>query len=129
MKYNDATSNRPEGERVLNDNTVKIDLPNNITEILNEDSWNKNDRNSITLFKNGTTSIVLVALHELAELLPHEAEGTMCFHVLEGSFEMVMEGNIQTIYKEQILAVNKGIFYSGKALEKTIILLTVTDID
>ncbi|MBC7554677.1 MAG: hypothetical protein H7257_11930 [Taibaiella sp.] len=129
MKYNDATNKRPDGERVLNDRSVKIDIAANVKEIINEETWGKNDRNSITVFKNSVMTIVLMALQQMAEMQPREAEGTMCMQVLEGTIEVVMEGNIETIYDGELLAINKGNFYSVKALEKTIVLLTVAGVE
>ncbi len=53
-KFNDATKQRPQGERIMDAALVTIDLRNFIKQIREEKAWKESDRNAITVFK--TTS-------------------------------------------------------------------------
>jgi quercetin dioxygenase-like cupin family protein len=124
-KYNDATRNRPEGERIIDADTVLIDMPAFIRQIKSEDAWLKSDRNSITVFKTGTLRMVLGGLHEGAEFPAHKAEGIMCMQVLEGLLEANTDGLEAILKKGQMVAIHKGCNYRFVALEETIYLLTL----
>ena len=68
VKYNEATINRPEGNRPIDSPTVLIDLPSFIEQIKSEKAWEENDRNSITVFKSGKMRVIVGALHKNAEM-------------------------------------------------------------
>ena len=127
-KHNEATRNRPEGDRVLDAASVLIDLPSFIRQIKNEDAWHKSDRNSITVFKTSGMRIVLGGLHQGAELLPHKAEGIMCIQVMEGSLEINTDSISETLTKGQMVAIHKHSNYGIVAAEESIFLLTISDV-
>ena len=52
-KFNEATKNRPAGDRLLDSPVVLMDIPTFIKQLRNEKAWEENDRNSITVFKTG----------------------------------------------------------------------------
>jgi len=62
-KFNEATQQRPEGDRVMDAAIVTIDLPSFIEKIKQESPWKDKDRNAITVFKTNGMRIVLIALH------------------------------------------------------------------
>ena len=86
-KSNDATPQRPEGERTLNAPLVEMNLQEFMEQIKNEPTWVDSDRNSITIFKSDAMRIVLIGLHEHAELKPHKANGTISVQVLAGKIK------------------------------------------
>lgn len=51
-KSNDATPQRPDGERILNAPLVKMNLYEFIEQIKNETTWKDSNRNSVTIFKS-----------------------------------------------------------------------------
>lgn len=128
MEYNESTRNRPEGERMLNNRWLKIDL-NQFTAELQSEEWRKNDRKSITVFKNEHITLVLMLLKGNAYLPPHDAEGTFSIQVLEGLLEMELEGREVALDAGQMVAVNKGCRYSITATQLTLALLTQAHID
>src|SRR5690606_16733344 len=83
-KTNDATPKRPEGERVLDAPLVDIDLNKYIRQIKSEETWLNNKRNAITVFKSDNMRIVLIGLHQDAELPEDTAEGISSVHLLQG---------------------------------------------
>ncbi len=127
-KYNDATLNRPAGERAIDAPSLLIDLPAFIRQIRQEDAWKKNDRNSITVFKTDDLRIVLGGLHEGAEMQPHKAEGITGIQVMEGLLEINTDELSTNLKKGQMVAIHKGCNYRVVAAEETIYLLTISDV-
>ena len=121
-KYNDATTQRPEGSRTLDARLVTIDVPSLIEQLRNE----TDDRNAITVFKTDGLRIVLIALHKSATMIEHITEGLTSIQVLEG--QLLIEADKQAIElsKGQMLAMHVGVPHSLTAKEETILLLTLT---
>jgi quercetin dioxygenase-like cupin family protein len=127
-KSNEATRNRPAGDRVIDASSILIDLPAYIRQIKQEETWKKNDRNSITVFKTDQMRIVLGGLHEGAEMPAHKAEGIMNIQVLEGLLEINTDELTALLNTGQMVAVHKGCNYRVVALEESIYLLTISDV-
>lgn len=127
-KHNDATLNRPQGARTIDAPGVVIDLQAFIGQIKNEDAWQKNDRNSITVFKTDDMRIVLGGLHKDAELPPHKAEGIMSIQVLEGVLEVNTDELSVSLSTGQMIAIHKGCNYRAIAIAETIYLLTMSNV-
>lgn len=124
-KSNDATPQRPDGERILNAPLVKMNLYEFIEQIKNETPWTDSDRKSVTIFKSETMRIVLIGLHENAELKPHKANGVISVQVLEGKINFVTEQQTSLIEKGQMIALHENITHSVLALTETFFLLTL----
>ena len=124
-KSNDATPQRPEGSRVLDAPLVELDLPKLIAQIKNETAWKDSDRNAITIFKSATMRIVLMGLHEQAELKPHKANGVISVHVLEGKINFITEQRTSLVEKGQVIALHENVTHSVVALAETFFLLTL----
>jgi len=126
-KSNDATPQRPDGERILNAPLVEMNLTDFINQIKSESTWANSDRNSVTLFKSETMRIVLIGLHEKSELKPHKANGVISVQVLEGKIEFT-EGQQSThLGKGQMIALQENITHSVKALTESFFLLTLAN--
>jgi len=124
-KSNEATPQRPEGERVLDAQLVEMDLNKFIDQIKSETTWKDSDRNSITIFKSETMRIVLLGLHENAELKPHNADGMISVQVLEAKINFITEQKTTLIEKGQMTALHKNITHSVIALTDSFFLLTL----
>lgn len=124
-KSNDATPQRPEGNRVLNAQLVEMDLYNFIDQIKDETTWANSDRNSVTIFKSDTLRIVLMGLHENAELKTHKANGVISVQVLEGKINFITEQQSVLIEKGQMIALQENITHSVIALTESFFLLTL----
>ena len=83
-KRNEATLNRPEGDRVLDASYVFIDVNEFTRQLREEDAWQKNDRNGITVFKTDQLTMVVVGLHEKAVLKNNVVDGIVTVQVVEG---------------------------------------------
>ncbi|MGI8635870.1 MAG: cupin domain-containing protein [Segetibacter sp.] len=124
-KSNDATPQRPEGDRLLNAELVEMDLNHFIDQVRNESTWKESDRNSITIFKSDTMRIVLLGLHKGAELKTHTANGIISVQVLEGKLNFIAEPQTATLQKGQMIVLHEKIPHSVTALEESFFLLTL----
>ncbi|CAN5275541.1 hypothetical protein BH09BAC2_BH09BAC2_02120 [soil metagenome] len=124
-KSNQATALRPEGERVLNARLVEIDLNKFIAELKQETTWADTDHNSMTVFKSDTTTIVLIGMHENAELKEHTAIGNITVQVLEGEINFFAEQKTLSLAKGQMITLQVNIPHSVTALKESFFLLTL----
>ena len=128
VKHNESTINRPYGERPIDAPIVPVDLHAYTQQLMEEEAWQKSDRNAITVFKTDQLTVVLVALHKDAEMKPATVDGTgvMNLQVLDGC--LTFKTNLQTleINRGQMINLHEHIPYSATALEETVCLLTMT---
>src|SRR5687767_3724208 len=102
IKHNDATRNRPEGDRVLDAPYVFADLPAFIEQVKDEKAWEKSDRNAITVFKTQGMTIVLSAMKEGAVIKDNTVNGFFTVQVLEGSVRLeTLEGDTKMDRSEE----------------------------
>ena len=125
-KHNAATQQRPEGDRPIDAALVEIDLPMFIKQIKEESSWKNSQRNAITVFKTNGLRIVLIALHEGAEMAKHTADGIISIQVLEGQMQFNTDRQSVELSKGQMLALHERLPHSVLAIKETIFLLTLT---
>lgn len=105
---------------------VTIDLPALLKQIKEESSWKDSKRNAITVFKTNGLSIVLIALHEGAEMARHIADGIISVQVLEGEIQFNTDLRSVQLSEGQMLTLHKSIPHSLVALKETIFLLTLS---
>jgi quercetin dioxygenase-like cupin family protein len=124
-KSNEATPQRPEGDRLLDASLVTMNLDQLMEQVRGESSWKDSDRNSITIYKSGSMRIVLIGLHQNAELKTHTANGIISVQVLEGHIKFTTEQEVAELKKGQMLALKSQIPHSVLALQETFFLLTM----
>lgn len=124
-KSNSATPQRPEGERVLNGPLVEMDFTKSIKQLKSEKNWVDSDRNSVTLFKNEAMRIVLIGLHDNAELKPHKADGVISVQVLQGRIVFATENNSIEIEPGNMIVLQDNIIHSVEAKSESFFLLTL----
>lgn len=124
-KVSESTSQRPEGNRILNANLVTLDLPHFMRMIREEKKWNEGVRNAITIFKSNDVRVVMIALHADGDLPEHTAKGTITVQVLEGKMEFSTAENSVQLAAGEMLVLQKNIPHSVRAIEETVFLLTV----
>lgn len=126
-KYNEATLNRPEGDRPIDAPVVLIDIASFIKQIKNEKAWEDNDRNSITVFKSPKMKIVVVALHKKAEMQTERPQNILSVQVLKGKLKLYADQKTLAVEENQIFALHENIHYRIHAVKKTVFLLTIAD--
>ncbi len=124
MKTNDATYNRPEGARVIDASYVTADIKDVIKQLKDENAWEKNDRNGITLFKTPGTTVVLTCLHEEAVIDNISVDGLVMIEVREGKVNVTTEGDAFELCENKVVFIHENVPHSIYALEKSAILMT-----
>jgi len=127
VKYNEATHNRPEGDRPLDAPVVLADIPTYIKQLKSEKAWEEGDRNSITLFKSGGMRVVLVCMHKHTEMTTERPENILNIYVLDGKLQLDAEKRSVEVDQEQLVALHENIAYKITAVKKSTFLLTVMD--
>ena len=125
-KYNSATTQRPDGDRMIDAALVSIDLSMFIKQIKSEAAWENSDRNAITVFKTNGLRIVLIALHEGAEMATHTANGIICVQVLAGKIQFTAKGQTVELNSGRMLALHELVPHSVLALKESVFLLSLT---
>ena len=125
-KFNEATTHRPKGNRVMDAPLVTINLRSFTKQIREEKAWEDSDRNAITVFKTDGMRIVLIALHKNAEMAKHTTEGMISVQVLEGKIVFTTEEQSVELEQGGMLALHQNIPHSVLANEEAIFLLTLT---
>ena len=124
IKNNEATFNRPEGDRILDAPYVFINLPEYLRMIKEEKAWIVNDRNGITLFKGNGLTVVLTALKKGAILYKVETEGFMTLQLLEGSVIVNTPDGNMNVQPNQIMVFHPAVQYSVSASIESAFLLS-----
>lgn len=126
IKYNEATHNRPEGDRIIDAPFVFMDIENFHRQLTEEEAWHKNDRNGITLFKNAGHTIVLTAYHAGAEVPFNEVKGTVTIQVIRGVMTFLLGGEKFEINAGKIVALHPNLNHGLVAKDDSLILITTT---
>lgn len=123
-KRNEATINRPEGDRVLDAPYVFINIPDFIRQLKSEEAWQKNDRNGITVFKTSRVTIVLTCLHAKAILKDNLVDGIFTIQVIEGIIRVKTPDGDVDMKSGQVMAFHQLVDHSIEALMESVVLFT-----
>ncbi len=126
-RHNEATTNRPEGERPIDAPVVLVNIPEFIKKIKKEKAWDKNDRNAITVFKSDKLRIILVAMHKKAEMTTERPENIFSVQVISGKVKLDTAGKSFDVSEEDLLVLHPNITYKIVALKKSVFLMTVVE--
>ncbi|RYY08812.1 MAG: hypothetical protein EOO04_39415 [Chitinophagaceae bacterium] len=123
-KFNEATPARPEGDRILNAAVVFIDLEDYYRQLKQEDTWQKNDRNGITTYKDDQVTIVVTCLREGAEVIDNVVDALVTVQVLEGALDVEHEGRKTELSDNNILVFHRGVKHSIRAKTEASVIIT-----
>jgi quercetin dioxygenase-like cupin family protein len=124
IKRNEATLNRPEGDRVIDAPYVYADIDDFVDQVKDEKAWKKSDRNGITIFKTEGITIVITALKDGAVIKDNTVNGIFTVQVIEGKVRMdTPEGDI-VMKKRQLISFHPGVPHSIEAKKDSVLLLT-----
>ncbi len=126
-KFNEATINRPEGERPIDAPVVVVNIPKVIKKIKKEKAWDKNDRNAITVFKGDKMRVVLIAMHKKAEMTTERPENILSLQVINGKVKLHTDAETMEVRKRELFVLHANIPYKIEAVKKSIFLLTIIE--
>ncbi len=124
IKRNDATLNRPEGNRVIDAPYVFMDIPVFTDQLKREKSWDKNDRNGITVFKSEKMTMVVTMLKAGAEVKRNSDYGYLTLQVLKGELSITTPDDQLSIMENQAIAFHPNVVHSFVAVTDTTLLQT-----
>ncbi|MGF1922717.1 MAG: hypothetical protein ACQUHE_00955 [Bacteroidia bacterium] len=126
-KHNNATHQRPEGARPLDAAIIPVDIPKYIKLLREEDSYQRNGKNAITVFKSDRITITLIALKEGQDFHPGTNEDMviMSVQVIGGTLSFESFGTVSEINEGQLLAIHHQLSFKALAISDTICLLTL----
>ncbi|MCF0069147.1 hypothetical protein LZD49_01605 [Dyadobacter sp. CY261] len=124
IKSNHATGNRPEGDRILDAPYVFTDIPIYLEQLRSEKSWEKNDRNAITVYKSEKITILVAILKSGATLNDHSIDECLTFQVLSGELKVETEGRVFYTTNGQMMSFHSAVAHSIKAQTDSEILIT-----
>lgn len=124
VKANQATQNRPEGDRVIDAPYVFVDIPSYVEQLKNEKAWDKNDRNGITVFKSEGMTIVITALKTGAVLNHPHMEELFTLQVMQGEIQTETDGQIFQSIQGQVAVFHPHMAHSILALSDTVLMMT-----
>ena len=124
IKRNDATLNRTDGNRIIDAPYVFMDIPVFIDQLKREKSWDKNDRNGITVFKSEKMTMVVTMLKTGAEVKRNSDYGYLTLQVLKGEISVNTSDEAFHLKESQAIAFHPNVIYSFKATMDTTLLQT-----
>lgn len=127
IKRNEATYNRPEGDRVIDAPYVFVDIPAFVDQIKTEKAWQKNDRNGITVFKSSELTLVITALQASAGISHNNVNAFMTVQVLEGEVRISTQDGDVDMRSGNVIAFHPGIQHSIQAITDIILLISIYD--
>ena len=125
VKTNEATRQRPEGTRHIDAPSLLLDLEKYTKQLKEEEAWQKNDRNGITIFKTDGCNIVLTALHQKAILDYIKVSGIVLVQVLEGNVKLNVDNVSIEAKANQLVTLHENKAHSIEALQDSVVLLTI----
>lgn len=131
-RQNESTYLRPDGERLVDAPLVTIDLPKYVNQITSEDSWFKNDRNAITVYKTDQYRVIIVAMHSNAEMRTDEdnlVNGILSVKILQGHLQFSSNHQTTELSNGHMAVLHENIPYTIKATETSIFLLCIAGIN
>lgn len=126
IRRNNATYNRPEGNRIIEAPLVLMNFSERISQIKSESAWQHGDRNALTLLHSDPLRIVLIALKQGAEMTPHDIEGASFIQILQGRLWIETLEQSLSIDAGEALALAPGMPRSIFAEEESVLILTLT---
>ena len=125
IKYNEATYNRPDGDRMIDAPVVFNDLEIFYDQLISEEAWEKNDRNGITICKTEHHTQVLTLLKEGAAITGNVVDGWVTIHVIKGKLKVYLGNEKQVITEQQMFNFHPGVNHSIEAASIVLVLITV----
>jgi len=124
IKRNEATINRPDGDRVIDAPFVFVDIPAFIEQLKKEEAWEKNGRNGITVFKSTGITQVITVLKSGEVIKENEVEGFVSIQLIKGEASLITtEGDIP-LTESQMVTLHPHVVHSFKTHSDVVILIT-----
>jgi quercetin dioxygenase-like cupin family protein len=125
IKRNDATLNRPDGDRVLDAPFVFADLDEYAKQLKDEKAWDKSDRNGITIFKTDNLTTVITRLHKDAVIKDNTVDGLFQVQLLNGKIRVTTEEGDNEMKEGEMMIFHPHVKHTIEASKKSTLLLQI----
>ena len=95
-----------------------------LEQLQGETTWDRGDRDAITLVKEGDLRITLVLLRGGARMDPHRTDGYASIQVMAGRLRVV-SAETYDLGAGELLVIGRGVVHEVLALEDAAFLLTL----
>jgi quercetin dioxygenase-like cupin family protein len=113
-------------DRKMDEPFLIFDFEEIIHKIKTEGAWQNGDRNAVTLLKNSSVSVVLIALKRGAEINFHHTGKMASVQVLEGSAHFKTKSKTALLKTAGFVTLHEQVEHILTAAEESVILLTMT---
>lgn len=111
--------------RLLDAPLLGFDIKGMITQLKQEGTWKKEERNAITLVKGPNLRIVLILAHAFSSIPDYQVFNPITVHVIEGRLRIQSHSDSLELSKGQMLTLQPGVRHSIQSVEDTAFLLTL----
>lgn len=101
-----------------------FDLPALLSQVKDEESWQKVDQKALTVFHEQRLRIALMVLHAGTLIPPHQVEGPISVQVVEGCIRFSTNAESVTLRTGQMLTLPAEVQHQVEALDESAFLLT-----
>ena len=112
-------------ERVIDKSLLTFSLPEMLKKLKLEKAWKNGSKNAITLSKNPSMKVVLVAMHERAQLDFHGSGNIISAQIIEGSVLFKTDKHTTVLKKGSLLTCHECMSHTLLAVEESAVLLTI----
>jgi len=112
-------------DRIMDKSLLTFSLPDLLKKIKLEKAWKTSSKNAITLSKNPSMKVVLVALHDRAELNFHGSGNIISAQIIEGSLLFKTDKHTTVLKKGSLLTCHECMSHTLLAIEESAVLLTI----
>ena len=123
--YGATTGTNERDSRPLMDRLMVFNLATEIESLRSEYQWTENDKNSRTLAKDVDFRVLLSVLHTGAALDEEDGDARASIHVVEGSAQLDVAGEVTELSTGQLAVVNAGQPWVLRATSDCAVLLTL----
>jgi quercetin dioxygenase-like cupin family protein len=123
--YGATTGSNERDSRPLMDRLMVFNLATEIESLRSEDQWTENDKNSRTLAKDVDFRVLLTVLHTGAALDEEDGDARASIHVVEGSAQLDVAGEVTELATGHLAVVNAGQPWVLRAASDCAVLLTL----
>lgn len=111
----------------IESHVFSYDIQTLVANMKKNHSWKKGELNAMVLLKNPEKHIVLTLLRRGTEILSHQSNDSVSFHVIEGKLKFHSENEKVTIDQGMMLTLHENIKYKLKSNADTAFLLTTSN--
>ena len=123
--YGATTGTNERDSRPLMDRLMVFNLATEVESLRSEHQWTENDKNSRTLAKDVDFRVLLSVLHTGAALDEEDGDARASIHVVEGSAQLDVAGEVTELATGQLAVVNAGQPWVLRATSDCAVLLTL----